>query len=315
MIMPDEHCIGIDVGGTNIRAALVRNNKVIKRMRCSTMTGLGPDRVVGQIKNTVVKLTGRPGRIGIGIAGIIDSHRGIVRYSPNLKGWTDIKLGAALEKEFNVEVRILNDVNAICLGEWKFGAGKGYDNIFLFTLGTGVGGAAVCEGRLLFGANGFAGEFGHSVIKFDGKKCTCGQSGHLEGYVGARYIVARCRRKIKKQKSSLRKYPDITPRIIAREAKKGDMVAREIFKEIGYYIGIGISNIISLFDPEVIIVSGGISKAGKVLFDAIRQTADQRIMGARYRKYKIIPGKLGDDAGILGAAYFSGSDPDPAGQS
>jgi glucokinase len=112
---------------------------------------------------------------------------------------------------------------------------------------------------------------------------------------------------MKKRKSSLRKYKKITPRIIAQEAKRGDALAKEIFAEIGFYIGVGLSNIISLFDPEVIIVSGGISRAGKVLFESMRKTAEQRIMGAQYRKFKIIPGKLGDDAGILGAVYFAGN--------
>jgi len=303
--MKSKFHIGVDVGGTNIKSALVRNYKIIKRKKVLTRADQGPGAVVDQIIKAIQIFKKPFSHIGIGIAGIIDSKKGIVKYSPNLAGWTDVKLARLIEREFKVPVKVLNDVNSICLGEWKFGAGKGYNNIFLFTLGTGVGGAAVCEGKLLFGANGFAGEFGHSVIKYDGKRCTCNQSGHLEGYVGARYIVARTHSRLKKRKSSLRKYKKITPYIIAQEAKRGDTLAKEIFAEIGFYIGIGLSNIISLFDPEVIIVSGGISRAGKVLFDSIRKTADERIMGAQYRDFKIIPGKLGDDAGILGAVYFA----------
>ena len=305
MTMGKRYCIGVDVGGTNIKSALARDDKIIKRVKVLTHAEQGPGAVVDQIKNAIQTFTKPISHIGIGIAGIIDSKKGIVRYSPNFAGWTNVELAQTINKKFKVPVKILNDVNAICLGEWKFGAGKGYNNIFLFTLGTGVGGAAVCEGKLLFGANGFAGEFGHSVIKYDGKRCTCNQFGHLEGYVGACYIVARARRRMKKRKSSLRKYKKITPRIIAQEAKRGDALAKEIFTEIGFYIGVGLSNIISLFDPEVIIVSGGISRAGKVLFESMRKTAEQRIMGAQYRKFKIIPGKLGDDAGILGAVYFA----------
>ena len=300
-----QYCIGVDVGGTYIKSALVGNGKIIKRLKLATHADKEPAALIAQIKKAICHFNESVSSIGIGIAGIIDSKRGIVRYSPNLTGWTDVKLARRIKEEFKLPVKILNDVNAICLGEWKYGAGKGYDNLFLFTLGTGVGGAAVCEGELLFGANGFAGEFGHSVIKYDGKKCTCGQYGHLEGYVGAKHIVARAKQRIKKRKSSLAKYKKITPRIIAQEAKKGDTLSKEIFAEIGFFIGIGISNIISLFDPEVIIVSGGVSRAGNILFDSIRKTANQRIMGAQYRDFKIIPGKLGDDAGILGAVYFS----------
>lgn len=300
--------IGIDIGGTNIKAALIKNSKIIKSVKVPSHANKEPAVLITQIKKAIRSFTDPVSGIGIGIAGIIDSKKGIVRYSPNLAGWTDVRLAYIIKKEYKVPVSILNDVNAICLGEWKYGAGRGYDNIFLFTLGTGVGGAAVCQGRLLFGANGFAGEFGHSVIKFDGKKCTCGQYGHLEAYVGAKYIVARARRRMKKQKSSLRKYTQITPRIIAQEAKQGDALSKGIFAEIGFYIGIGLSNIISLFDPEVIIVSGGISRAGNILFNSIRKTAKERIIGAQYRDFKIIPGMLGDDAGMLGAVYFSKSE-------
>ncbi|MGB3341417.1 MAG: ROK family protein [bacterium] len=306
-MMKSKFYIGIDIGGTNIKSALVKDDKIIKRKKVLTYADQGPSAVVDQIIKAIQIFEKPLSHIGIGIAGIIDSRKGIVRYSPNLAGWSDVKLARLIKREFKVPVKILNDVNSICLGEWKFGAGRGYNNIFLFTLGTGVGGAAVCEGKLLFGANGFAGEFGHSVIKYDGKKCTCGQFGHLEGYVGARYIVERTKRRMRKQKSTLRKYKKITPYIIAQEAKRGDVLAKEIFAEIGFYIGIGLSNIISLFDPEVIIVSGGISRAGKILFDSIRKTADERIMGSVYRDFKIIPGKLGDDAGILGAVYFASS--------
>jgi glucokinase len=305
--MAKKYSIGVDVGGTNIKAALVKNNQIVERIKVLTHAEQGPEAVVNQIIESI-KVFNRPvSCIGVGIAGIIDSCHGIVKYSPNLSGWANIKLGQAIKRQFKVRVKILNDVNAICLGEWKYGAAKGFDNVFLFTLGTGVGGAAACEGRLLLGANGFAGEFGHSVIKYDGRKCTCGQFGHLEAYVGARYIVARARSLMKKQKSTLHEYQELTPRIIAQEARKGDALAKEIFIEIGFYIGIGLSNIISLFDPEIIVVSGGISRAGKVLFNAIRKTANERVMGAQYRSYKIVPGKLGDDAGMLGAVYFAGS--------
>jgi len=296
--------IGVDVGGTNIKAAFVRAGKIKKRIKLPTKADQGRNKSIAQIKSAILPFIKEASGIGVGIAGIIDSHNGIVKFSPNLKGWHNVKLAKILKKEFKKSVKVLNDVNAICLGEWKYGAAKGYDNVFLFTLGTGVGGAAVCEGKLLFGANGFAGEFGHTVIKYNGPKCTCGNYGHLERYAGARYIVARAKRKMRKAKSSLKSYSNLTPEIIAQEAKKGDKVSKEVFSEIDYYIGIGVANIINLFDPDVIIISGGISRAGKILFDPIRKTVAKRILGAEYRNYKIIPAKLGDDAGILGAAYF-----------
>jgi len=297
--------VGIDIGGTNIKSAFVKNGQIKKRIRLPTNARQGHKIVLVQIKSAIKPFVKQASGIGVGIAGIIDSVRGIVRYSPNLPGWNNIQLKKILREEFRRPIEILNDVNAVCLGEWKYGAAKGYDNVFLFTLGTGVGGAAICEGVPLFGENGFAGEFGHTVIKYDGPQCSCLNYGHLERYVGARYIVARAKRKIKRNFSSLRKFRTITPEIIAQEAKKGDRISWEIFSEISYFIAIGITNIIVLFDPAVVIIAGGISGAGRILFAPIRKIVKEKLMGAKYRNYKIIPAKLGDDAGILGAVYYA----------
>lgn len=297
--------VGIDVGGTNIKAAFVRGRKIIRRINIPSHAQAGVDRSLQQIKLAIAPFKKKAACIGIGIAGIIDSGNGIVKFSPNLKGWNNVCLASMLRREFKLPVRVLNDVNAICLGEWKYGVARGYDNVFLFTLGTGVGGAAICEGRLLFGANGFAGEFGHTTITLKGPMCICGHRGHLERYAGAKYIVARAKRKMKKQRSRLADYDVLTPEIIARAAKQGDTVANKVFSEVGYYIGIGIANILALFDPDIVVISGGIARAGRVLFDPVRKTTRQMVLGAQHRHYKIVPAKLGDDAGILGAALFA----------
>jgi glucokinase len=300
-----KYFVGVDVGGTNIKAALVQNGKIKKRIKLPTKVRSGFNGSLSQIESAISVFIEKAQAIGIGIAGLIDSKKGIVRFSPNLPGWKNIKLSSILEEKFKRPVKIINDVDAFCLGEWRYGAAKGYDNVFLFTLGTGVGGAAVCEGTPLFGAHGFAGEFGHSIIKFNGRKCPCGNRGCLEQYVGARHIVALARSKIKKTRSSLKKYKKLTPHIIADEAKRGDRVSIEVFKKIGYYIGVGVTNIIVLFDPDVIIISGGVSRAGKIIFEPVRKTVAQRVMGGKFRTYKIIPPQLGDDAGILGAVYYA----------
>jgi glucokinase len=297
--------IGVDIGGTNIKSALVINGKIKNRIKLSTKANLGVTKSIRQIKLAIEPFIKKASAIGIGIAGIIDSKNGIVRFSPNLKGWHTITLASILKNEFKKPVKILNDANAICLGEWKYGAARGYNNVFLFTLGTGVGGAAVCEGKLLVGANSFAGELGHTVIKYDGPKCRCGNYGCLERYVGARYINSLAQKKIKKKKSSLKNYKRLTPEIIAQEAKKGDTIAQEVFSEIGYYIGIGVTNIIDLFDPDIVVMSGGISRAGRPLFEPIKKTVFQKVLGAEYRNYKVVPAQLGDDAGILGAVSFA----------
>jgi glucokinase len=297
--------IGIDIGGTNIKAALVSGRRTSRRARTDTLALCGVEKSIRQIKSIIEPLHREARAIGIGIAGIVDSNKGVVKYSPNLKGWQNVPLVRILRAEFDRPVYILNDVNAICLGEWKYGAGRGHKNVFLFTLGTGVGGAAICEGKLLFGAHGFAGEFGHTTIHLKGPQCVCGQPGHVERYAGARYIVARARRKMATQKSSLANYDVLTPEVIAREAKRGDRVAREVFSEVGYYLGIGIANLLALFDPEIVIISGGIARAGRVLFTPIHKTVQQAALGSEHRRFRIVPALLGDDAGILGAALFA----------
>ncbi|MDH4210996.1 MAG: ROK family protein [candidate division WOR-3 bacterium] len=303
--MKNKAIIGIDIGGTNIKAALVTGRKIDHRTRASTRAELGPDISIEQIKSVIEPVRKAAKAIGIGIAGIIDSKKGLVKYSPNLKGWKNVPLARILRNAFGLPVYVLNDANAICLGEWKHGAGRGHENVFLFTVGTGVGGAAICEGKLLFGAHGFAGEFGHTTINLDGPKCICGHRGHVERYAGAKYIVARARRKIANNKSLLAGYDTLTPEIIARTAKKGDKVAREVFAEVGQYVGIGVANIIALFDPDIIILSGGIARAGSILFEPVRNTVSRATLGPEHRRYKIVPAQLGDDAGILGAALFA----------
>ncbi|HEX7319399.1 MAG TPA: ROK family protein [bacterium] len=296
--------LGLDIGGTNIKAGVVNAGKIVRRYRFPTRAHQR-QAAVEQIKRVVDRFAGRISAVGIGCAGIIDSEKGIVRYSPNFAGWENVELGPILARDFNKPVRVINDVNAIMLGEWKYGAARGYDNAFLFTLGTGVGGAAVVEGKLLFGACGFAGEFGHTTIDFKGPRCACGNRGCLERYVGSRHIVDLARRLIRNERSALRAYGALSPRIIAREARRGDRVARAVFDRIGTYIGIGVSSIVNLLDPEIVIVSGGIARAGAILFDPVRRTVDQLILGATFRDLKIIPAKLGDDAGVLGAAAWA----------
>ena len=296
--------VGIDIGGTNIKSALVVNGRVKGLKVIPTYSNRGPEGSIAQIIKAIEPLVKEGKGIGIGIAGLIDSRQGIVKTSPNLKGWNGIPLVKILTRKFRMPVKIINDVDAICLGEWYYGVAHGYKNIFLLTIGTGVGGAAVCEGRLVLGANGYAGEFGHTIINFNGPKCSCGNYGCLERYVGARYIVRYAKQLIKSRSSRLSRYKELTPAIIAQEAKRGDMVAKQVFARVGFYLGIGITNIIALFDPDLIVISGGISRAGWVIFAPIRKTVQQRLLGENSRHYKIVASSLGDEAGILGASLL-----------
>lgn len=297
--------IGVDLGGTNIKFGLVtQDGKILKRLSIPTQAKQGPKSVVARIikcinclKQSRVQLQA----VGIGSAGVIDHHQGIIHYSPNLSGWNEIPLKKWIEKEIKIPVVVGNDVNAFVLGEYCFGAAKSNNSVFGITLGTGVGGGIIDNGKLLLGINHAAGEIGHTSINAFGPKCKCGNLGCLERYVGAEYIVQRYLRQIPALRKADKK---ITPEIIARIAKRGDRLAKAIIKETGNYVGVGLANVVSLIDPEIIVIGGGVSGFGKPLLDSIRKTVSERIMKFPGRKLKIVRSKLKDDAAILGASQF-----------
>ncbi len=310
--------IGIDLGGTNIKFGLVTvQGKIIYRRNILTQAEQGPELTITRMINCLKELKQLFARdkirqIGIGCAGLIDHKKGIVHFSPNLPNWQDIPLKTWLENELKIPVFVGNDANAFVLGEYCFGAGRKSDNLFAITLGTGVGGGMVLHGKLWLGWNQAAGEIGHTTINPKGPKCKCGNHGCLERYVGASYIVARTISKLKSKKSTKSSYLSqfrtqpalITPKIICWAAKQGDQLAKAIVEETGHYLGIGVANIISLLDPAVIIIGGGVSGFGKLLLDAVRATVKRRIMNFSGRRVKIVLAKLKDSAAILGASQF-----------
>ncbi len=297
--------IGVDLGGTNIKFGLVtQDGKILKRLSIPTQANEGPKSIVARIinclnclKQSCVQLQA----VGIGSAGVIDHYQGIIHYSPNLYGWNEIQLKHWIEKEIKIPVLVGNDVNAFVIGEYCFGAGKGYDSVFGITLGTGVGGGIINNSKLLLGFNHAAGEVGHTSINAFGPKCRCGNTGCLERYVGAEYIVKRY---LKKNSAKPQASKNITPEIISKAAKRGDKFAKAIIKETGNYVGVGLANVVSLIDPAVIVIGGGVSGFGKPLLDSIKKTVAQRIMNFPGRKLKIVLSKLKDDAAILGASQF-----------
>ena len=286
--------IGIDIGGTNIKVGLVRRGKVIKMISVPA----GPDMVKRIIQAVDSIRSKRPvERIGIGCAGLVDPEKGLVYYSPNIEEFKDLPLARIIEDYFHIHTTILNDVNGFLYGEFRFGAGKGYNNLIGLTVGTGVGGAAIIEGQMLWGSGYMAGEFGHMVIKADGPLCSCGRRGCLE-------IMASQTRIIRMAKRCHLRMTD--PRGVAFLARRGERRAMEIYDEIGRSLAIGIGNLINIFDPEVVIIGGGIAKAGPVLFGPIKRYLKGEVMGYRYRNFQIKKAKLDSAANLLGPAYFNG---------
>jgi glucokinase len=300
--------LGIDIGGTNTQLGLVDSDgRIVASAKIKTLMQKGPQELVEGIFFEATRMAGDEAiaQVGAGIAGLIDHRKGIVRFSPNLAKWKDVPLKDMLHERFGVPVAVGNDVNAIVWGEYKFG-GHDTEHLFCFTLGTGVGGGIVSDGRLIMGANDAAGEFGHT--SFEGNaECACGLTGCLEAYVCTKNFIAMVQRRanLTSPLTQLAYAKKLTPERLAQAAEQGDRVAQRIFQEAGQRIGRALGNVVQLLDPEVIVVNGGVSNAGDLILDPIRTALKRHTMPLHGRKLRVVKSKLGERAGILGAAALA----------
>lgn len=299
--MPKKYAIGIDIGGTNIKAALVSNKgEAVKSLKESSAGDIlaSAQKMVEELFNDEVA------GVGIGIAGLIDKNKGIVTFSPNIHAIEGIDFTNTFKKKFHVPVFLENDANAAALGEKWMGAGQRFNNFVLLTLGTGIGGGIIYEGELA----DFAAEVGHMSINADGAKCPCGNLGCLELYVAANAIKTRVITALEQGAESLLKeycqgaFYKITTEDIYKFALDGDSISRDALRETGRYLGVGITNIIDILSPEAIILGGGLIGAWNIYVQEAMKEASRRTLASLFEKVEIIPAKLGDEAGAVGAA-------------
>ncbi len=312
--MKKEYAIGADIGGTNIQFCILDNyGNISEFFTLPTEADKGRKHILKNLyrganeilsKNKHLKFKG----IGVGSPGLINISGKVVTGAENLPGWNGTNIKKFLEKKAGLPVYVENDVTALALGEAKFGAGKNYNNIICLAFGTGLGGGIVINKKIYRGKYGYAGEFGHIVVNPNGPKCSCGNKGCLETYastVGLKRIV---REKLKNKKNSkLIKLADnnikkITPKLLFDEYKKKNKDAVEIINEMGYYLGIGISIFTNIFDPDIIILAGGISKAGNPLIDLILKYSYTHALKFYKDKINIKISKFKDKAGVIGTA-------------
>jgi len=296
-----KYAIGIDLGGTNLRVALVSEDGEIARKIKKPSSEPVLDAILSSVDE--IKQTDIVG-IGLGVAGVIDRKRGRIFLSPNLHAIEGIDLVREIQNRFSVSVMIENDANVAALGEKIAGAGRGFDNFVLLTLGTGIGGGIIHKGELL----DVSAEIGHMSINADAEKCPCGNIGCLETYASARAMIARAVSMLEKENESILKeccrgsIYKITPEDIYRAALEGDALSREILKDAGRFLGVGIANIINIMSPEAIILTGGLVGAWNIYVQEAIKEASRRAFKELFDAVKIIPSSLGDDAGIIGAA-------------
>jgi glucokinase len=299
--MSKKYAIGIDLGGTNLRVALVsRDGKLIKKTKEPTS-----EEIVDSIFRAAEDLfSDEIEGIGLGVAGLIDKKSGRVLISPNLHVVERIDFINEIKERFNVPVFLENDANAAALGEKWIGAGRDFSSFVLLTLGTGIGGGIVYNKKLL----GVSAEIGHMSINMDGEKCHCGNSGCLESYASARAILTKAISILEKGRDSLLKEHSsgniykLTAEDIYKAALDGDSLARELLRDAGRYLGIGIANIINLMSPDAIILAGGLLGAWDIYIQEAIKEASRRAFKELFDKVKIIPSSLMDDAGIIGSA-------------
>jgi len=316
--MDGQAVLAVDVGGTKILIAAVRpDGEIIFRRYYLTHADTGSRAVLkrlifeirrsaDQLKSSGIKLTG----IGVGIAGIVDTKAGKLTTSPNLPGWRNVAVRDVISAAFGLPTYVINDASAAALGESRFGAGKGFSNMLYITVSTGVGGGIILDGQLYTGADGCAGEWGHMTIEPNGPKCHCGNFGCLEalasGWAVAREVVA----KINAGQGSVinelveGRTGDITAEIVGKAAKKGDRIACDIVLTAANYLGIGLANLVNIFNPELIVIGGGLSNMGNLLLNPARQVVRQRAFALPAKTVRIVRARLGSNAGIVGAAAY-----------
>ncbi len=296
------YSIGVDVGGTNIKFGLVNaKGKIVARTRLVTGTLISSRKkmiaaIIEKIQELMAQknLTQKNVRgIGFGFPGLIDPKKGLVIFLPNIPGWKNVPLKSLIEKECKIPTFIDNDVNLITLGEWRYGAGRGVDDLMCVTLGTGVGAGLILGGDLYRGAGFVAGEIGHMPLNEKGPKCACGGVACFERYVGNKETLKIAKARFKKK--------DLALEDIYALALKGDVKANKFWNDFGVSVGNGLLGAVNLLNPRLIILGGGVSNSYRLISKPILKTLKSRCMKVQGQMIKIARAQLGDDAGIIGA--------------
>ncbi len=309
--------LGIDIGGTNLRGALLEGNEnIVDRLKIPSEADQGIDRLIDNLTSFVEKIRGDRaiGGIGIGVPGIIDSTKGVITAAPNITGVDDYPIRDILAEKLGggIGLVIENDANMVALGEWRKGAGRGVNSMIMMTIGTGLGGGIILDGKLWSGAHGMGGEIGHMTVYPGGPGCNCGNYGCLESYASAVAIRRMVSQALEDGDlvTSLRDkvrdaHPDEIPERVMEAALGGDELALGIWGEVGKALGIAIASLQNLLDVEMVVLGGGVSNAWDLFIDTAKKEACKRGFRAPMEKLRIEKSVLGDDAGIIGAGYLA----------
>ncbi len=309
--MPARLAIGVDAGGTKVQGLLVDTDQgtVLDRRTVRTPAE-DSDASLGAIVSVARELMDSAGAvlaIGVGAAGMVD-RQGVMRFSPNV-AWRDVPIRDEVAAATGLPTIVDNDANAAAWGEFRYGAGLEFNDMLLVTVGTGIGGGIVSDGKLLRGAHGFAGEIGHIIVEPNGPRCGCGNLGCWEQVASGRALDRLGRETAQRQpESELARIAggnpqNVTGRLVSEAARKGDPIAVRVLADVGRRLGEGIAGLVNTLDPEVVVVGGGVADVGDLLLDPARRAFEESVEAPRHRPHvPILRAKLGNDAGGVGAA-------------
>ncbi|MCK4404603.1 MAG: ROK family protein [candidate division Zixibacteria bacterium] len=320
--MRKRYFIGVDLGGTNIKFGIVSDKgEILYKGMLSARANLGRDAILNNINKAIeqsltfarekkIKIKG----IGVGSPGTVNLESGKIEGScPNIPQLVDVNLKRWLSDYFKFPIYVDNDANLMALAESKFGAAKGYKDALCLTLGTGIGGGIILDGKLFHGSNFAGAEFGHMSICSNGRKCNCGGIGCLEMYASAPAMVKDTKRLLKRyRKSIIHKLikgdlDTLTTEVIFQAEKKGDVLASDVINQACTYLGAGIASAVNLLNPQVVVIGGGVSEGGPSFIRRIEKEVKIRAFPSATKSLKVVKAKLGNDAGFIGAAILCSS--------
>lgn len=307
--------LGIDIGGTKtIVGAADRSGTLIAHKRIETPGSLGPEKAIREItraaREIVERADARVEAVGIGCGGPMDRKAGVLHDVPNLPGWSGLCLTCIFGQEFGAPAYLDNDATAAAIGEAMFGAGRGIEDFVYFTVSTGIGGGIIIGGRPYRGHGDNAGEFGHMKIIPEGPPCPCGDRGCLEALASGTSIARIARERMRAgTQTILREWTaevvDVTAEMVSLAAAQGDEFCQSIWREATYHLGLGIANVVNAFNPRLVILGGGVTRAGDLLFEPVRAVVRERAMGPLADEVEVVPAANGDLVGLMGAVALA----------
>lgn len=317
--MMNKYFIGVDLGGTNIKFGIVsQSGKVLQKGMFSAQANLGRHAILNNINKGIreslafakakkIKIKG----IGVGSPGTVNLESGKIEGScPNLPQMVNVNLKSWISKNFEFPIHVDNDANVMALAESKFGAVKGYKNALCLTLGTGIGGGIILDGKLFHGSSFAGAEFGHMTICYNGRQCRCGGIGCLEMYASAPAMVKDAKWLLRRNRKSVihklvrEDLSKLTTEVIFEAERKGDVLASDVINHVSAYLGAGIASAVNLLNPQVVVIGGGVSEGGASFIRRIEKEVKRRAFQSATKNLKVVKAKLGNDAGFIGAAIL-----------